>query len=63
MKKNLLETIFKGVAFAMGVNVIVLNTLGVLTAATGTTLLSIGMTALAPAAMMGAQYFGEPQNR
>jgi hypothetical protein len=47
MKSNLLKTIFSGVALAMGVAVIVLNTLGTLTTETAVTLLSVGLTALA----------------
>lgn len=47
MKKNLLNTIFKAVALAMGVAVIVLNTLGSLSTDATVTLLSIGLTTLA----------------
>lgn len=47
MNKNLLDTIFNGVALAMGVAVIVLNTLGTLNVNTAITLLSIGLAALA----------------
>lgn len=51
MNKNLLDTVFKGVAVAMGVAVIVLNLLGTLTADTGFTLLGLGLTALALAGL------------
>ena len=51
MSKNLFETICKAVALGMGVVVIVLNTLGSLTAATGLALLSFGLTALALAGL------------
>ncbi len=47
MNKNLLNTIFNGLALAMGVAVIVLNILGTLTVNTAISLLSIGLTALA----------------
>ena len=47
MNKNILSTALKGIAVAMGVAVIVLNTLGALTTETAITLLSIGLTALA----------------
>ena len=42
---------FKGIAVAMGVAVIVLNTLGALTTATAITLLSFGLAALAIASL------------
>jgi len=51
MNKNLLDTIFKAVALAMGVAVIVLNTLGALTGDTAVTLLGIGLTTLAMAGL------------
>jgi hypothetical protein len=51
MNKNLLDTIFKAIAFAMGAAVIVLNTLGSLTAASGVGFLGIGLTALALAGL------------
>jgi hypothetical protein len=51
MKNNLVETAFKGIAVAMGVAVIVLNTLGTLETGTAITLLSIGLTALAIASL------------
>jgi hypothetical protein len=54
MNKNLLETIFKAVALGMGVAVITLNTLGSLSTNTAITLLSIGLTALALAALQKA---------
>jgi hypothetical protein len=47
MNKNIVSTALKGIAVAMGVAVIVLNTLGALTTETAITLLSIGLTALA----------------
>jgi hypothetical protein len=43
----IISTALKGIAIAMGVAVIVLNTLGVLATDTAITLLSIGLTALA----------------
>ena len=51
MNKNLLDTIFKGVALAMGVAVIVLNTLGALTVENGVALLGVGVTTLAIAGL------------
>jgi|OpeIllAssembly_1097287.scaffolds.fasta_scaffold164250_2 hypothetical protein len=54
MDKNLLDTVFKAVALAMGVAVIVLNILGTLSVNTAITLLSIGLTALALAALQKA---------
>ena len=51
MFKNLLDTIYKGIALAMGVAVIVLNTLGSLSAGSAFTLLGIGLAALALAAL------------
>lgn len=51
MNKNLLTTIFKAVALGMGVVVIVLNVLGTLTVETAISMLSIGLTALALAAL------------
>lgn len=51
MNKNIVSVALKGVALAMGVAVIVLNTLGTLTVNTAVTLLSIGLTALAIAAL------------
>jgi len=47
MNKNIVDTVFKAVALGMGVAVIVLNTLGSLSADTAMTLLGIGVTALA----------------
>jgi hypothetical protein len=47
MNKEIFSTALKGIAVAMGVAVIVLNTLGTLTTETAITLLSIGLTALA----------------
>ncbi len=49
MKKNLLTTIFNGLALAMGVATLVLNILGVLDNQTAFTLLGLGMFALAAA--------------
>jgi hypothetical protein len=51
MKRNLLKTIFSGIAVAMGVATIVMNILGVLTTGTAINLLSLGLTALAIAAL------------
>jgi VIT1/CCC1 family predicted Fe2+/Mn2+ transporter len=51
MNKKLISTVLQGIAVAMGVAVIVLNTLGTLTNDTAITLLSIGLTALAIAAL------------
>lgn len=51
MNKNTVSTILKAVAVAMGVAVIVLNILGGLATSTAVTLLSIGLTALAVAAL------------
>jgi len=45
--KNLLQIIFKAVAVAMGLAVIVLNALGTLSMETAATLLGLGLTALA----------------
>lgn len=47
MNRNIVDTVFKAVALGMGVAVIVLNTLGSLSADTAVTLLGIGVTALA----------------
>jgi hypothetical protein len=47
MYKKIFSTALKGIAVAMGVAVIVLNTLGTLTTGTAITLLSLGLTALA----------------
>jgi hypothetical protein len=51
MNKDLLDTIFKAVALAMGVAVITLNILGSLTVDTAVTLLGIGLTCLAIASL------------
>jgi hypothetical protein len=51
MNKNIFSIALKGIAVAMGVAVIVLNTLGTLTSETAITLLSLGLTALAIAAL------------
>jgi hypothetical protein len=51
MYKQIISTALKGIAVAMGVAVIVLNTLGTLTNETAITLLSIGLTALAISAL------------
>lgn len=50
--KNVLVTIFKGIAFAMGTAVIVLNVIGMLTVTTGLSLLGIGVTVLALGSML-----------
>jgi hypothetical protein len=47
MYKIIISTALKGIAVAMGVAVIVLNTLGTLTIETAITLLGIGLTVLA----------------
>lgn len=47
MYKNLLDTIFKGIALAMGVAVVVLNTLGALNTTSAFTFLGIGLVLLA----------------
>jgi hypothetical protein len=47
MNKQIFSIALKGIAVAMGVAVIVLNTLGTLNTDTGITLLSLGLTALA----------------
>ena len=47
MNKNIIDTVLKAVALGMGVAVIVLNTLGSLSADTAMTLLGIGVAALA----------------
>jgi hypothetical protein len=47
MNKNIVSTALKGIAVAMGVAVIVINTLGMLTTGTAITLLSVGLTVLA----------------
>jgi hypothetical protein len=47
----LIKRVLKGVAAAMGVAILVMNVLGVLTPATQTALLGIGLTALAIAAL------------
>jgi hypothetical protein len=46
-KPELISTIFKAVAVAMGVAVIVMGTLGALLPATADALLGVGLTALA----------------
>ena len=51
MNKELLDAIFKAVGLALGVAVIVLNTLGSLTVDTAVTLLGIGLTCLAIASL------------
>jgi hypothetical protein len=47
MKSNLVEIVLKGIAVAMGIAVVVLNTLGTLETNTAVTLLGIGLAALA----------------
>ena len=51
MNKDLLDTIFKAVALALGVAVITLNNLDSLTIDTAVTLLGIGLTCLAIASL------------
>ncbi|MGD0749905.1 MAG: hypothetical protein ABSA23_00700 [Anaerolineales bacterium] len=59
MNKNLLEIIFKGVAVAMGIAVIVLNIIGALAMTTGMSLLGIGLTALAVGSLSRRRYSSE----
>ncbi len=51
MKKNLLKTIFNGVAVAMGIAVVVMNILGVLAATSAFNLLGLGLAAAAISAL------------
>ena len=51
MYKKILSTALKGIAIAMGVAVIVLNTLGTLTIENAVPMLGFGLTALAIAAL------------
>jgi VIT1/CCC1 family predicted Fe2+/Mn2+ transporter len=51
MDKNLLKTIFNAIALAMGVAVIVMQILGTLDPRTAVTALSVGVAALAIAAL------------
>jgi len=51
MNKNVVDTVLKAVALGMGVAVIVLNTLGSLSADTAMTLLGLGVAALAIAGL------------
>jgi hypothetical protein len=51
MNKNLLKTVFYGLAVAMGVAVIVLNIVNPLTLAGATTLLGFGVAALGMAGL------------
>ena len=46
MNKNLVNTVLKAIALAMGVAVVVLNILGTATASTSIMLLGFGLTAL-----------------
>jgi hypothetical protein len=46
MNKNLVNTVLKAVAFAMGVAVVVLNILGTATVSTSILLLGIGLALL-----------------
>jgi hypothetical protein len=50
MNKNLVPNILKGIAFAMGVAVVVMNMLGTLSSMTAFNLLGLGLVALAIAA-------------
>ncbi len=54
MNKNLLSTIFNGIAVAMGVAVVVLNIVNPLTLTNATTLLGIGVLALGIAGLQKA---------
>jgi hypothetical protein len=51
MNKKIVSIALKGIAVAMGVAVIVLNILGTLNVNTAISLLSLGLTALAVAAL------------
>ncbi len=51
MNTNLISTILKGIAVAMGIAVIVLNLLGTLGTSTAFNLLGLGLAALAIAAL------------
>jgi hypothetical protein len=51
MKKNLLNTILNAVAVAMGIAVIVMNILDTLTTSAAISLLSLGLAAVAIAAL------------
>jgi hypothetical protein len=51
MNKNLLKTIFHGIAIAMGVAVVVLNIVDPLSSADATSLLGIGVAALGMAGL------------
>jgi hypothetical protein len=51
MNQTIISTALKGIAVAMGIAVIVLNIIGTLEVNTAVTLLSIGLTALAIAAL------------
>ena len=51
MKTNIVDTVLKAVALAMGVVVIVLNILGNLEVDTAMTLLGLGLSALALVAL------------
>ena len=51
MEKNLLKTALNGIALAMGVAIIVLQTLGSVGTGTAIILCGIGLTALALAAL------------
>jgi hypothetical protein len=51
MNRNIVSTALKGIAVAMGIAVIVLNILGTLTTSNALSLLGIGLTALAIAAL------------
>jgi hypothetical protein len=55
MNKNLLKTVFYGIAVAMGIAVIVLNIVNPLTLAGTTTLLGLGVAALGIAGLQKAQ--------
>jgi hypothetical protein len=46
MNKNLLKTIFNGIALAMGIAVVVLNIVNPLTLTGATSLLGLGLAAL-----------------
>ena len=54
MNKNLVDTVLKAVALAMGVVVVVLNILGMLEVNTAMTFLGFGLSALALSALQNS---------
>ena len=55
MNKNLIPTIFKAIAVAMGIAVVTLNAVGALAPATADVLLGIGLAALAIASLQKSE--------